>query len=264
MLKFFKKRDVDLDREMRKSIIELTGSLALAQTFSGGVSRAMPPPFNVDLSQRVGVGKLLPDEAGGILGVSYDLWWKRPAQAVEHWEVDNYLLAMAEMTPKAFGDMLTAAAWGSGGVRTKAGDKVVIPREQVTGTMIAQKAAGFTPGPVAEVRGRERAEQRVAHSADEARSDFYRRMAKAQYAAREAGKAGDTETAREASAYVDQIWAEVRKWNAEHPQSEQIRLTARTRAENLKKEYQGADRSKGQRKNARAAIRELQPLYGNP
>src|SRR3990172_10480748 len=106
-----KNREINADAEMRKILVELTNSATLAQAVSGGAMRALPEPWNIDLSKRIGIGRILPSEAGEALGVSYDLWWKRPLAAMEQFEGDNYLLALAELSPKQLGDFMTQLAY---------------------------------------------------------------------------------------------------------------------------------------------------------
>jgi len=246
------KSDLDLDLEMRKLVVEVTGIMELAYMMSGGASRAVGGP---DLSSRIGMGQLFNTP------VFLDLVGRVP-DAMEQFEVGNAILGIAELLPKQAGDILIAKTWGEQGVRTQAQDAPVIPRGRVTTGMQIQKALGFNPAEVAERRALERAEKRIEKSADEARHDFYRRMSKAEYANREAVKVGDTADAKLWRSEVDKIWSEVKAWNDTHKQSEHIKLNKVTREENLKREYQGAARQKGKRKAARGEIRDIQDLYG--
>lgn len=262
-MKKVKNRDVNADAEMRKIIVELTGSATAAQAVSGGVTRALPEPWNIDLSQRVGMGKILPNEAGAMAGVSYDLWFKRPMQAMEQFEVDNYLLGMAELMPKQAADIMTQLAWSKAGVRSKASDLPLIPPEKVTPEMRLQKAVGFTPGTVANVREAERAEQIAKSAANEARTDFYRRMAKVVAEEVRAEAAKDVVAEAKAAMAEEVIWADVEKWNKANPEDYlQVRLDRKTARTNLVKEFEGADYDKGARKQARGEIGRLREIYG--
>ena len=246
------KSDLDLDLEMRKLVVEVTNSLILARMMTGGITRAIGGP---DAAARLGIGNLFN------MPIFLDLIGRIP-DAMSQFEAGNVKLAIAELLPKQAGDILIAQAWGEQGIRTQAQDAPIIPRSRVTAWMQTQKALGFNPSEVAERRALERAEKRIEKSADEARHDFYRRMSKAEYAAREAAKAGDAQDAKLWRAEVDKIWREVKAWNDSHKKSEWIKLSKDTRDENLKREYQGADRQKGKRRVARGEIRSIQDLYG--
>ncbi len=262
-VKKVKNREVNADAEMRKIIVELTGSAMAAQVASGGVTRALPEPWTIDLSQRVGMGRIIPNEPGAMAGVTYDLWFKRPMQAMEQFEVDNFLLGIAELSPKQAADFMTQLAWSKQGVRTKASDQPIIPPEKVTPGMRLQKAVGFTPGTVANVREAERAEQVAKSAANEARTDFYRRMSKVVAEEVRAEKAGDVVAGAKADMAEEVIWTEIDKWNKANPEDYlQVRLDRKTAKTNLVKEFEGADYDKGTRKQARGEVDKLRQVYG--
>ena len=257
-----KNREINADAEMRKILVELTNSATLAQAVSGGATRALPEPWNIDLSKRIGIGRILPSEAGEALGVSYDLWWKRPLAAMEQFEVDNYLLALAELSPKQLGDFMTQLAWAKTGVRTKSSDQPLIPPEKVTMGMRVAKAIGFTPGTVANVREAERAEQVAVRSVDEQRADFYRRVAKAAAELERVAEAGDGPAALKAEEALLKADKEIQAWNEAHPDDKDyIHLDPKSMQRNLAKEFLGADYDKGKRKQARGEIERLQRIY---
>ena len=249
------KNDLDMDREMRKLVVEVTNSFELAYMMSGGITRATGGP---DLAARVGMGNLFNTP------VFLDLAGRLP-DAMEQFEVNNTKLAIAEMLPKQAGDILIAQAWGEQGFRTAPSatgkDKQIIPPDHVTAGMRAQKALGFTPAEVSERLALERAEKRIERSTDEVRRDWYSRMAKAQYAQERAEAAGNPTEAAKWENEIDGIWAEIDKWNNSHKDSEFVRLDPATRRENVRREREGAERQKGKRKAARGEIQSIQDLY---
>lgn len=262
LMKKIKNRDVNADAEMRKIIVELTGSATLAQAVSGGATRALPEPWNIDLSKRVGMGKILPSEPGELAGVSYDLWAKRPMQAMEQFEVDNFLLGLAELMPKQAGDFMTQLAWAESGVRSKASDQPVIPPEKVTTGMRVVKGIGFTPGNVANIREGERAEQVAKNAANESRNDFYRRLAKAVAEEVRTEQSGDLLAHAAAQQREDAIWRDIDAWNKDKPDYLQVKLDRKSARSNLVKEFEGADYDKGTRKAARGEVEKLRQVYG--
>lgn len=249
------KNDLDMDREMRKLVVEVTNSFELAYMMSGGITRATGGP---DLVARVGMGNLFNTP------VFLDLVGRIP-DAMEQFEVNNTKLAIAEMLPKQAGDILVAQAWGEQGVRTAPSatgkDKQIIPPDRVTAGMQAQKALGFTPAEVSERRALERAEKRIERSTDEVRRDWYSRMAKAEYARERAEAAGKATEESKWEKEIDDIWAEIDKWNNSHKDSEFVRLDPETRRENVRREREGAERQKGKRKAPRGEIQSIQDLY---
>ena len=258
-----KNREVNADAEMRKIIVELTNSAMLAEAVSGGAARALPEPWNIDLSKRIGMGKILPSEPGEVLGVSYDLWGKRPMQAIEQFEVDNFLLGLAELMPKQAGDFMTQLSWAESGVRAKASDQPVIPKEQVTTGMRVVKGVGFTPGTVANIREAERAEQIAKRAVNEQRNDLYRRVAKTAAEWERADEGGDLLDAQKAEEKLIALDKEIEAWNKAHPEDyEQIKLDAKSMKRNLAKEFLGADYDKGARKQSRSEIERLRQVYG--
>lgn len=257
-----KNRDINADAEMRKIIVDITGSALLAQAVSGGATRALPEPWNVDLSKRIGMGKILPSEPGEMLGVTYDLWWKKPNAAMEQFEVDNFLLGLAELSPKQAADFMTQLAWSQAGVRAKTSDAPVIPPEKVTPGMRVVKGIGFTPGNVSNVRDGERAEQVAARAADETRRDLYRRLSKAVADEIRAEKAGNTVEAFAAEMREEAVWADVEKWNEGKPDHLQVKIDRKTAKSNLVKEFEGADYDKGVRRQARGEVERLRQVYG--
>ena len=272
--KFFKHTDFNTEMEVRKLLIEITGKTLndmeidpqkFAEGMVRGVSSGFPIPWNVDFSKRFSIGKVVPSTLEELAGVSADTFVTSPLDAVRQLNFGNYLLALAEINPKLTGDPMTALSWSQIGVRTGKDKQVIPPFGQPNAMTVGEllvKAVGGTPGRLSEVRAREQAEKRIQHSTDEMKSIFYARMSKAEYAAREAEKAGDTADAKLWRAEVDKIWAEVKAWNDSHKQSERIKLSKDTRDENLKREYQGAERQKGKRRVARGETRSIQDLYG--
>lgn len=257
-----KNHDVNADAEMRTIIVELTGSATLAEAISGGAPRALPEPWNIDLSKRIGLGEIIPDTPGELLGVSYDLWVKRPMQAMEQYEVDNLLLSAAELLPKQAADFAVQLEWGRAGVRTKTSDQPVIPKERVTTGMRVAKTVGFTSGTISNIREAERAEQVVKRAANEARNEFYRRMAKAVADEVRAEESGDLIALAAATQREEKIWQEIEDWNKDKPDYLQVRLDRKSARTNLLKEFEGADFDKGGRRQARGEIERLRQVFG--
>ena len=129
--------------------------------------------------------------------------------------------------------------------------------------MRLQKGIGFTPGPVANIREAERAEQIAKSAANEARTDFYRRLSKAIAEEERAQKAGDSVTEFAAEMKQEVIWVEIEKWNKANPEDHlQVHLNKKTAKTNLAKEFEGADYDKGTRRQARGEIDKLRQIYG--
>ena len=268
LYKKFRQRDLDLDAEAQKLVYEIAkwaeqgNPAAIAEMATGGVTRGLSDPWNVDLSKRVSIGKIVPRDLGELAGVTYDTWISSPLDMMRHFEYENYLLGLAEIAPKLLGDPLVAASWAKQGVRTVGRDSPVIPVEKVTAGMLGMKALGFTSGTIANIREGEYSEKRAARAVEEAYTMFYRRLTKTAAEAMRAEKVGDSVAQAAAIEHEKVIREQIEEWNKDKPHYMKIIINPKTVQTNLIKEFEGADYDKGIRMQARDEIRRLREVRG--
>lgn len=268
LYKKFRNRDLDLDAEAQKLVYEIAkwaeqgNPAAIAEMATGGVTRGLPDPWNVDLSKRVSIGKVVPRDLGELAGVTYDTWGASLLDAARHFEYENYLLGLAEIAPKLLGDPMVAAGWAKHGVRTIGRDSPVIPPEKVTQGMLTMKMLGFTSGTITNIREGEYSEKRAVRATDDAYRIFYRRLAKTAAEGMRAEKAGDPVAQAAAVEHEKAIRSQIEEWNKDKPHYMKIIINPQTVKTNLIKEFEGADYDKGQKKQARDEIRRLREVRG--
>lgn len=259
MIRKFWKVDKDLRTEFRSVVGELTGSPALAEALAAGVPRAA----GLEVSARLGLGNAVPDDLSEALGIPLDFLIGRAAQAMEFAQRGQWELALAETMPNFLKNAITAASWGTTGVRSQMTGKTVIPPEKVTVGDVTAKALGFTPSRVANIREAEFAQSRASKASVDQKREFYFKLARAGAAAERAQKAGNTEAQGKAIAAMQEIYAEIAAFNEGRPAYQQVKIDKKTLQARTAEELVGAGvKDKTAPKQSRGRRQEIEDIYG--
>lgn len=255
--------DKDVKLEVRAAIEEMTGSPKIAEIAVHGLTRYA----GLDMTRRIGMGKILPhspEEAGG---VPLSLLAGRVWGAVTHLKDGRPLDAAMEALPLFAKNAAESARWGQAGVRTTYGD-VLIPPEQVTPAQMAAKAVGWTPSTVAELREKEWSQQRASAAPKALRDKFYKRAARLLADAAKASARGDTDKALDARRKYAGLMEELQEHNAWAAREKKlhliIRLQPRTLKDKVRAEYvgRGTIRDEKAPKLSRPRRAEIEEAFG--
>lgn len=258
LFKFATGEDLDLDTKAREAIIKATGSPLVAEAIIKGLPAAL---MNVDLSARLGFGSVAPDSGADFLGVWWDMLYERPVRAAGYARDEEYLRALAEVSPAFIKNPLTAYLWSEDGVRTQKGTKV-IDAENVTSIDAALKFLGFTSADISRERDRIYATDRASSAVDAVRSKYYRRMAKALAERRRLLREGDKDGAAEFDQALKAIKEEINSHNQTAPLHERIIINQYALKRKVMEEMRGAE-ARRIKKQARSRAEELKEIYGS-
>lgn len=250
--------DIDIDSEMLKLLTNSVGKTA-AQAIVKGIPYALA---NVDMSGRLGYGNIVPDGQSDLLGVWFDMLYTKPTQAATDLARGDELQATANVLPAFIRNPIQAYLWATGGVKSGSTGDTIIPPEDLTKTDIGLKMLGFTSSAISGERNRIYAEKRASTAANELRSDYYDRLARA-YAGRiRASRNGDKEAELRYGDEIEAINIEKNTHNEDAPLHKQIIINDRTLKQRVVEEINGAKANKP-RKQARQEAEELKKVWGN-
>jgi hypothetical protein len=255
--------DEDLKANIRKDVDEFTGSPFAAEMVLHGPVRAL----GIDMSDRIGMGKIVPrtmEEAGGI---PVSLAWGRGLEFLGAYRDDRAAgMAMALM-PLIARNIAQSWLWRKEGVRTQRGDPVMGP-EEISDLDAAVKSLGFNPRTVAERREMEWAQARAGKATQEAKSRYYRKLAKLKIEAAEAANAGDDEKFKELIDKYQETISEIQAHNDKVLERKRYHQLIIIDKKALKRKMQeeivgrGLVREKYVPKVARPRQQELREIYG--
>lgn len=162
------KKDIDLRDKLRQAVYENSDSMWLTRLVDRGGFAAL----GMDMSQRVGLGNLMPDVRGeGITGIGYldaimafggiplDMVPGRFLRAGLQAGRGDYGGAVTQFMPNFVENARRAYEWKTKGVLTRDQRKMLNP-EDVDYSSVALKAIGFQPTPIAELYAGLSAERR--------------------------------------------------------------------------------------------------------
>lgn len=250
--------DLDLKTKFRELVYRLSGSAMLAQMLSKGVTY----PAGLDLSGRIGMGNIAPDSALQVFGIPADLLIGREVRALEMASRGHWQLAMAELLPNFIKNPMQAADWAESGIRSQATGKVAIPAENVTAGDVTQKAIGFTPARISNIREAQWAKTRANRAVDELRSDYYAKLGTTIAAKVRAERAGDVDKAARLEADVKATFKEIAERNQGKAHHEMIIIRAQTLRERVRDELEGTTNRQSRRRQARSRSQEIDAAYG--
>lgn len=248
--------DFDAETRLRELVVTLTGSPMIAQMFAKGVTY----PAGLDLSGRIGMGNIAPDTPLQMLGIPADLFIARPQKAIEKASQDNWMGALAEMSPNFLKNPLMGASWAQDGIYTGRGARLLTP-EQLDRTDIAMRMLGFQPSKVTNEREIQFATRRASTAVDEKRRDFYTRLSQALADEQRAYDRGDAEAAKAAFKRARDVQDEVIEHNRTAPDEAQIILNNATLRRRINEDLNGR-KGTGIRRQARGRAEEIREIYG--
>lgn len=254
MYKQITDKDLDMKTELRAWIARTSGSNALAQM----VSKGLTYPTGLDLT-RVGLGSIVPDSPLAAAGIPFDMLIGRPKRAFEKASAGDNIGAAAELTPNFIKHWLVAGGWAFDGVRDKRGN-LILTKDELTGTDIAMKALGFQPSIVTDVRDYEYAQRRAETAVDGLKRSYTSKIARAI-----AAMDGETDKAklRELDQRITEIYADIDEHNAKAKPEQVIRIDQRALRNRIQRELDGVKSTWGrERKQARGAANELRGVFG--
>jgi DNA repair protein RadC/GNAT superfamily N-acetyltransferase len=250
--------DLDLKTKFRELVYRLSGSPMLAQIASKGVTY----PAGLDLSGRIGMGNIAPDSPLQVFGIPADLLIGREMRALEMASRGHWQLAMAELLPNFIKNPMQAADWAESGIRSQATGKVAIPAEDITAGDVAQKAVGFTPARVSNIREAQFAKRRADMAVDELRRDYYAKLGTSIAAKVRAERAGDVDKVRRIEADIKATFAEIAERNRGKAPHEMVVIRAQTLRERVRDELEGTTGKPSRRRQARTRGQEIDEAYG--
>jgi N12 class adenine-specific DNA methylase len=248
------KKDLDLKTELRAWIARTSGSNAIGQIVSKGVSY----PLGVDMT-RVGMGNVVPDSPLAAAGIPFDMLIGRPTRAFEKGSSGDYAGAVAEFTPNFMKNMIVSGGWKVDGVRDKQGNRILAP-EDLSGADLAMRATGFQPSIVTDVRDYEYAQRRQETAVDGLKRSYTNKIAKT---IAEMDRTEDPEKLRELDQRLDEIYADIDEHNAKADPEQVIKIGVRAIRNRVAREMEGVKSTWGQeRKAARGSAEELRGVFG--
>lgn len=228
----------------------------MAETIMKGLPSST---LNVDLSNRLGFGNVVPDTELDFLGVWHDLLIGRSTRAAEYAKQGDFNKVAAEILPKFAGDMLTAYSWSSDGVRTRRGAKV-LDKDELENSDKILKFLGITSANISRKRDEVWSTTRANRAVDDLRSRYYSRMAKALAERKRRFEEGDEEGVQEMSGLISAIIEEINRHNQTAPIHQRIILNRQTVKRRFFEELSGSD-AKRVRKQAQPRAQELKEIY---
>lgn len=250
--------DIDIDSAMLKLLTKYVGKTA-AQAIVKGMPYALA---NLDMSTRLGYGNLVPDDQSDLFGPWFNMFWTRPVQSMTELSRGEVAQAVTTLMPNMIKNISQAYLWLEDGIKSASTGDTIIPPEDVTKTDIGLKMLGFTSSSIAGERSRIYAEKRASTAANELRSDYYDRLARA-YAGRiRASRNKDKEAELRYGDEIDAINIEKNTHNEDAPLHKQIIINDRTLKQRVVEEINGAKSNKP-RKQARQEAEELKKVWGN-
>lgn len=250
--------DIDIDSEMLKLLTKYVGKTA-AQAIVKGAPYALA---NLDMSTRLGYGNLVPDNQSDLFGVWFDMFWTKPVQATKDLARGEVGQAFADVAPAFIRNPIQAYLWSEEGVKSASTGDTIIPPEDVTKTDIGLKMLGFTSSSISGERNRIYAEKRASAAANELRSDYYDRLARAYAGMVRASKNKDNELKSRYESEIEAITIEKNTYNQTAPLYKQIIINNKTLKQRINEELEGAKSNKP-RKQARQEAEELKKVWGN-
>jgi len=186
----------------------------------------------IDISQRVGQGRVAPqptggqfdpfwERAAGLLGIPASLALRIPATLTNLWKGD-WLAAGISGSPEFIADAFRARQFATEGVKTRARGQLVMPPDEVLpdGTTVggasnvAKRALGFQPTGNSRAREEMWAVQRAGSAANAIRAEFNLARAKAAAAVARAAARGDVQAQRLAEARLNALVEKIVRYNA--------------------------------------------------
>jgi hypothetical protein len=260
LLKWWDGVDRDIKLGVREYVKELTGSQFVSELASKGVFSAA----GIDMSNRVGMGKIVPRTTEELGGIPASLAVGRGQQIASNVKDGRWMEAMMSILPLVAKNMIEPWVWKNDGVRTRLGDPVLTP-EEITPWEMAPKTFGFMPSKVSERREMEWSQQRAAKAVGDLQAKYYRRLA------RVLNDASESESDEDFSKHMDkyeEILLDIEKHNDKYLEKNQPHKLIVIEEKTLKKRMaaevvgRGAIRETTAPKKARPRQQEIREAFG--
>jgi len=251
--------DLDVRAEVRKIVAEVTGSPKISEMFSRGLLRAT----GIDMSGRIGMGRIVPRGADEAAGVPLSLTFGKAVAVADYLKRGQEMLAIGELFPNALKNPIHALSWAQDGIRSTGAGRTVIPAEDVTPGDVAMKSLGFTPARVSNLREADWAKTRADRAVDRLRALYYTRLARTIADSARAQEAGDTERATELGRKVNDIFSDIDRYNARAEPHRMVILSGASLKRRVQEEFAGtALRDEKGRRTTRAYRQDLDEAFG--
>ncbi len=269
LVKYFTGVDPQFERRIR----EAGGSVAAAVVAAlgageetqetargaGGRMLARGPlrETGVDVSQRVGQGRVAPqptggqfdpfwERAAGLLGIPASLALRIPATLTNLWNGD-WLSAGISASPEFIADAFRARQFATEGVKTRARGQLVMPPEEVLpddttvggASNVTKRALGFQPTGISRAREQMWAVQRAGSAANAIRAEFNLARAKAAAAIAKAEARGDVQAQRLAEARLEALVEKIATYNASASPADRYDFNSPGYQQQYRREMQG-------------------------
>ena len=246
--------DLDLKTELRGWIARTSGSNAIAQIASKGVTY----PTGLDLT-RVGLGSVVPDSPLAAAGIPFDMLIGRPKRAFQKGSSGDYMGAAGEMTPNFIKHWLVAGGWAMDGVRDNRGN-LILTKDELSNADLVMKSLGFQPSIVSDVRDYEYAQRRAETAVDGLKRSYTAKLART-IAAMEG--VTDKEKLRALDQKVTEIYADIDKHNEKASPEQIIKIGNVALRNRIMRELDGVKSTWGrERKNARGSAIDMRQTFG--
>lgn len=252
------KEDIDLESELRVWIYDKTGSRALSE----GVTKGLSYPAGLDLS-RVGMGQIMPQGVDGVFGIPFDMFVGRPSRAMTDITNENYPAAAAEFVPNAIRNVIQAAQWSLDGAYDSKGRKL-LDKEDISTTAKLQRAVGFQPAVVSQVRDYEWAQYRDQTRIYQLKRLYTDRLGRRIADMVRAEEKGDAELAQELEQDIVGIYEEIEQHNMSAAPEDIIEVGQQAINNRVAREFGGVATTWGKegRRAARGSAARLREVYG--
>ena len=198
LYKYASQKDIDLDKELREMVYDVTGSNYAAEFLSRGGFRDV----GVSIEKRVNLGTVPQlevlrailsggDRLGDVLGVPWSMFIDLPTSAWLKGTAGRTLEATLDFTPLFIKNIGEATlVWPHDGVSSRNG-RLIVPPEDLTPLDLFYKFYGFSPAKIARAREADRAITRIGTQDKTIRSNYSKQIAKDQVDVIRAQRKGD-------------------------------------------------------------------------
>ena len=262
ILRIWSEEDRDIQTEVREAITEMTGSPKVADLFSRGALRAT----GLDMSQRIGMGRVVPRSADEAAGVPFSLMVGKPMTTYEYARRGDWMLAAGEALPNFLRNPIQGMAWGSEGIRGVASGQMVVPPEEIGASDQVMRGLGFQPTWIARRREGDWAGTRADRALDGTRRRFYGMLARPIADAHRAMERGDVEAHARALAAMEEAQSALQDHNMRAMEAGEphrvIQINNRSLRMRVQQEIMGtAVRDQRGRTTTRGRRQEIRELY---
>ena len=196
----------------------------------------------VDIGRRVGLGShpvsgglidfLFSDKGFSKASIPLFSVLSKPSIAYDYLQTDDVGLAIAELMPKPFANVVKATYLKSDGYKTRFGDKVVVP-DDVSSFDAIMQGLGFTPADIAREREAMYLTKTERNASAYISRRFYRRLQKYQGQLHRAIQAKDKQAIQSARDDIREMYEDIAEHNKKMISDGKINMTVNLRADTI-------------------------------